>query len=449
MVNPRAAHGTPAYAIYVCEGKFVANGLGKRISGCASPLSVYPLTYPLAIRFARARVTTHGGRPDAKIFQSLDAIERVHALAPRRHRLHRARDLHPAAPTSAIPAPTSSAVNVNLRAGLTSRWLMDWDARARQTWYLTPQGSLIMPMDIFLALKTADGARLFSSREHLASYGWVYLPESDAAALTMFGLPAGFVQEPNPDNNNVMTFGLTCAACHTGELIVSNVRYVVDGSQPLQNIQNWDIDIAAALGATAREDRRLREMQQAIAARNPQSPYANNFAQMKTDLDAVFQYQEARAKRNTAIVDYGWGRLDAFTKIFDEVIVHDAEMNQKDAQGNYINARPPASPISLPYLWSVPDLECVQTNCVAEDPMVRNLGETLGVYGTFRLRVLPNAPKLDFNDLEALATAGDLLNFSANPNNLFDLEHQLVSLPVPKWQNEFGAQRFTATRRIT
>ncbi len=342
----------------------------------------------------------------------------------------------PLAPTLAPPAPT---INLNPRAGLTSRWLMNWDAQARKTWYLTPQGSLMMPMDIFLALKTADGARLFSSREHLATYGWVYPPDSDKDTLTMLGLPVGFVQEPDADNENIMTFGVTCAACHTGELIVNNVRYVVDGAPTMTNVQNWDMDVAAALGAVAGNDARLREMQEAIRARNPQSPYAQNFEKLKSDVDAVFQYEDGRAKRNTAIVDFGWGRLDAFTQIFNELLVHAAQLEQKDANGNYINVRPPASPISYPYLWNVPDLFCVQTNCVAQDPMTRNLGEVLGVYGRVRLRVLPDSQKINFNDLEALATIGDLFNISANPNNLYELEHQLVSLPVPKWQTEFGA----------
>lgn len=344
--------------------------------------------------------------------------------------------ISPPPPGALTPLPPQT---IAPRMSFASRWLMDWDAASRKTWYLTPQGSLIMPMDIFMALKTADGKRLFSSRENLQQYGWIYPPDSDASQLTMNGLPLGFVQEPNADMNKVMTFGLTCGACHTGQLIFNNTRYVVDGAAPLSDIQEWDIDMAAALGKVVSNPQQLLDLQKAIATRNPQSPYATNMTQLQSDLNTVYLYLDGRAQRNVPSVNYGWGRLDAFTIIANEVLVHDAQLNERDAQGKYLNNQVPGSPVSYPYLWDVPNLECVQTNCLAQEPMTRNLGETLGVYGHIRLRVLPDSPTYNFSDLGALATIGDELNFSADPNKLYTLEHQLTTLPAPKWQNEFGA----------
>src|SRR5262249_52287121 len=155
--------------------------------------------------------------------------------------------------------------------------------------------------------------------------------------------------------------------------IVNNVRYVVDGGQPLYNIEPWDRGLADTLGATAQSDQRLHQLQQDIAARNPQSPYANNFDQLKADVNTSYEYFKGRVERNEIAVHDGPGRLDAFTEILNEVIIHDTQLTQKDANGNYVNDHVPDSPISLPFLWNVPDLECVQTNCVAQTPMERNL----------------------------------------------------------------------------
>jgi cytochrome c peroxidase len=334
----------------------------------------------------------------------------------------------------ALSAPSGAA-----RSGLHSRWLMDWAEAGRRPWYTTPQGSFILPMDIFLALKTEKGDALFASRKNLSQYGWVYPPDEDTDKYTIHGLPLGFVEEANARMRNVETLGLTCAACHTGELVVNDTRYVVDGGQPLYDIVTYNQAMVKALAAAAHDDARLAEMHKTIVATNPASPYAASFAQMKEGLLAAYAYLDEREQRNRPAVAPGPGRLDAVTQILNELFVHIIGLSDKRPDGHYVNARDPAAPISLPYLWSVPELECVQTNCLARNSLSRNLGETLGVYGDIRLRGINKDGHVDRKDIEALMTVGDLFDTSAKLDNLYRLEASLEHLPVPKWPSELGA----------
>ena len=43
----------------------------------------------------------------------------------------------------------------------------------------------------------------------------------------------------------------------------------------------------------------------------------------------------------------------------------------------------PDAPVRYPHLWDSPVTDYVQTNAVTHAPLVRNIGEVLGVYGDF------------------------------------------------------------------
>lgn len=323
------------------------------------------------------------------------------------------------------------------RAG-SERWLQQWSNETQKNWwYLTPQGSLAIPMDILRGLEIEEGGKLFTDKQNLKQFGWVYAPSQDEGKYNIYGLPLGFVEEPDPKNNNRMTMGFTCAACHTGEVQVKNTRVVIDGGQPLVNMDKFNIALLKALQATKKNSERLNAMKARIAQFNPKSPYANNIDVLKKDFEERLVYFTERMTRNTPKLPGGHGRLDAVTQILNEILVDHAQLNEKNSSGHYINARFPAAPISFPTLWKVPEFECVQTNCLARNPLTRNLGEVLGVYGRIQLRLIDNKDKsFNWNDVATLTAPHKLFEISADLHKLHRLEESLKAMPLPKWPED-------------
>jgi hypothetical protein len=73
-----------------------------------------------------------------------------------------------------------------------------WDDEVRQTYYYSPQGSMILPYDWFLALEQPFANRLFREDEHLE--GFRYLPNA-AGKHNPDGLPVGFVLSKREGRN--------------------------------------------------------------------------------------------------------------------------------------------------------------------------------------------------------------------------------------------------------
>src|SRR5262245_55249575 len=94
-------------------------------------------------------------------------------------------------------------------------FLPQWSEQARNTFYMTSQGSHMIPLAWFKALKRLDKDEPFAA-DQLARYGYL---RNDSPANTN-KLPIGFVV----DRRAPAQLGMTCAACHTNQL-----EYVKDG----------------------------------------------------------------------------------------------------------------------------------------------------------------------------------------------------------------------------
>ena len=115
----------------------------------------------------------------------------------------------------------------------------------------------------------------------------------------------------------------------------------------------------------------------------------------------------------------GWGTLDAFGEIVNAVTGSAQGLNDEE------NIDPPQNPTSYAFFWYAPHLERVQWNGVGSDVMTRNLGEVLGVFGTFTLGN-PSAPAEPYTS-------------SANIEHLYQLEKWVSTLEPPIWnESVFG-----------
>ena len=122
-------------------------------------------------------------------------------------------------------------------------------------------------------------------------------------------------------------------------------------------------------------------------------------------------------QRDSAPTKYGFGRLDAFGAIFNEVCATSLGIPE--------NARPADAPASFPCLWDTPQLDWVQWNGSANNPTRRNVGEVLGVFGHYTLMA---------------ADPADQFRSTVHLPNLLRLERQIGKLQAPQWPADiFGA----------
>lgn len=92
-----------------------------------------------------------------------------------------------------------------------------WTAQDRADYYWTSQGSALLSYDIYLALEAAGTADLFNSAAHSDRMGLLIDPPN--FAQNPDNLPVGVAKASITVGQYRGTYaGLTCAACHTGQI---------------------------------------------------------------------------------------------------------------------------------------------------------------------------------------------------------------------------------------
>lgn len=242
-----------------------------------------------------------------------------------------------------------------------------WTTENRAQWWNGPQGSLIMPYDWFLKLEQADAPGLFAAPEHLARYGFL---ASVSGAVNPDRLPIGLSRET--DRTGAVHIGMTCAACHTGTISYKGKSVLIEGTGSMLDTLSFDRDLSAALAATVSDNVRFT----AFAARL--GALENDRVALRTRLQAVAASRVAFTAMNKPPNDHGPGRADALGVIMNALTA--------TALDRPANARAPDAPVRMPYVWGSPGYSRVQYNASISNaglgPLLRNIGQTLGVYGT-------------------------------------------------------------------
>jgi len=274
-----------------------------------------------------------------------------------------------------------------------------WSSDLRTRYYFDPQGSRLIPYDWFVALEQPGDDRLFIDPAHVEMLGYL---AAAPGPMNPDGLPVGFVKDPaeNPETGHWM--GLTCAACHTNDMVLAGQRVRIDGGPPLSDFQTFMHQLNAAVKATATDDAKFER----FAARVGPTDGAKALRARLIDYQASLS---ALVERNRTPHSYGAGRLDAFGYILNAVAGHALQEPR--------NIRPPDAPVSYPFLWLTPKLEWVQWNGSAANPMGRNAGEVLGTFGT----------------LELVTTPDKMFSSSVIIDDLAEMEAWLNDLKPPPW----------------
>jgi hypothetical protein len=303
-----------------------------------------------------------------------------------------------------------------------------WDAAKRQAFHHTPQGTRLLPRTWFLSLEqpclSLGECGLLRETEYLGRFG--FLASGQDEEWNPDGLPVGFAVDTSFEDpatkEKYPVVGLTCAACHTGELHYQGTAVRIEGGPAMADVTEFQKAIGLAFAFTkyipgryGRFERRVlgegasEADKQALRAR-----FDGAWEMAKAELETA---KQRKLYENSA----GFARTDALTRIGNQVFGVDME--------NAENLAPANAPVRFPQIWDASWFTWVQYNYSIADPMVRNVGEALGVRA---------AAKLSGPDAAKFAN-------SVNVEGLWKMEEMLAGpgpyqgLRSPKWPSVFGA----------
>jgi hypothetical protein len=318
-----------------------------------------------------------------------------------------------------------------------------WSAADRETFYTTSQGSHLIPYAWFKALKRTDVDEPFAA-DKLQRYGFL---AHDVSQANPEGLPVGFVIDGPVASGQL---GLTCAACHTGQLeyaqggVVHALR--IDGGPAKTDAQQFLADLLAASRATLAEPARFDAFAKAVLG-----PGANaaKTAQVKDGLGKwVAQFGEFMDISLPAASPWGPGRLDAFGMIFNRIAARDL--------GIHDNYKVADAPVRYPFVWNASRQDRTQWNGGVQNGLYiqalgRNTGEVLGVFADFAPhRLVPPtlfAPafidfrnnSISFAGLQTLEEKIAVLRPPPWPREIFGLDEQLAAKGKPLFDANCGS----------
>ena len=147
-------------------------------------------------------------------------------------------------------------------------------------------------------------------------------------------------------------------------------------------------ELVAALSATHSDPQKFSRFSTRVLGTTHSDQEA---AALKAELQQVAFATAARQQVNRLPKNYpkdftSYGRLDAFGNI--------QNAGTAFALNDLSNSNPPAAPVSYPFLWGTHQPDVVQWNASGPNtpvvgPLVRNMGEVVGVFGGLKITPAP------------------------------------------------------------
>ena len=285
-----------------------------------------------------------------------------------------------------------------------------WTPATRLKFYSQDQGSRIMPLVWFETLQQPNGEPF--NADSLARYG--YLPNPDSPTP---GLPVGFTVNGAGSDTAV---GMTCAACHTRQIVSGDVAYRIDGGPAIVDFQAFLADLNTAVLTVLGSDAAFADF--AAAVLGP-SPTPAQVAALRSEVALWSLRFDTLVERALPDPPWGLGRLDAVQMIFNRL----TGLDLGPAPSHLIagNIQPATAPVRYPFLWNAPIQDLTQWPGFAKNGnailgLGRNLGEVLGVFADF-------VPKKTILGIDYIATN------SANFPGLMALEELVRKIGPPQW----------------
>ncbi len=339
-----------------------------------------------------------------------------------------------------------------------------WTDAERQKFHYITQGTstLPIPFDWFDSLEQPGiwnglQGKLLSDPDYLPeSLG--FIPGNPDRQVNRSGLPVGFALMDDFYNpileRKVTALGLTCAACHTGQMEYQGQALYFDGGPAMSDLTG----LTKVLMRTMLETRLIPTRFDRFARRVLGEQYsAATSKQLKKDmtttikvlLKAALEGLEAKdhaaldealasdnnkasiikrvrvALKQNASLEEGFTRLDALNRIGNAVFSSDL---QNPANNHATNA-----PVNYPHIWTTSWFDWVQYDGSVMQPMVRNAGESLGVSAGVNLKPTPDGkPVPQFASTIPLDNLDWMETLLAGKENPYE-QKKLGGLQAPEW----------------
>lgn len=290
----------------------------------------------------------------------------------------------------------------------------DWNSSTREAYYTQDQGSQLIPLNWFMALRQPNG-ELFA-RDSLARYGYLPNPKSPVP-----GLAVGFTTNQDSSGSHV---GMTCSACHTRQIYVAGQAYRIDGGPAISDFQTFLADLDQAVGHVLNNQPAFDQFSQAVLGANANQ---GDKTKLRADLSTWYTPYHAIVKGSLPL-NSPWGpsRLDAVSMIFNRLTGLDI-----GPAPTYIieeNIKLADAPARYPFLWNAAIQDHTQWPGFSLNGnlllgLTRNAGEVIGVFGKFH-------PVKDPNSLLGIDY---VKTNSMNFPGLNEQEITIGKLGPPKW----------------
>jgi hypothetical protein len=289
----------------------------------------------------------------------------------------------------------------------------------KETFYHLSQGAEILPWTLLTAIDVADPGSAKPFVENLERYGLLPDPARED------GLPVGLSLSANSFTFGMQFVGITCAACHVGELHHDGKAVRVDGAPNMFNLQLFYSDAVDAFMTTVSDRGKLWRALKRLGRQDygrygiaapfirPASLvyYGTNILLHRDFFDARLELIDvisvAKAQRDPDHPTSGFGRLDAFDGTRNFIFtrlrkagahgsfeVNTANMVKLDAAVKFPplwsrKAQPPEpveayrdQPQRFPRVWGFKDYDWIEWTIDTNTVMERNVTETLGAGAT-------------------------------------------------------------------
>jgi RoxA-like, cytochrome c-like len=298
----------------------------------------------------------------------------------------------------------------------------NWTEDQRHRYYHEAQGSELLPYAWFLALEqprfSLGGAPPFRNDDYMQGFG--FIPDQ-AYEGNPDGLPVGFTRDDrfvDPyTGQKLIVLGISCAACHTGEIFYGGKAIRIDAGPSLIDLQKYTEALGLAITWTYYDPLRFRRFAGRVLG--PDHPHADEVRlrqALKYYLDTTFT--EFKSTLHLFPTPEGYGRTDALARIGNFVFGTELNNNKNLIVGD--------APVNYPPVWDASWMDWVQYNGSIQQPMGRNVGEALGVRSRINLIGYPGAQFQNTIRIENLHEIETLLGGDAPGKGVWS----------PKWPEE-------------
>ncbi len=305
-----------------------------------------------------------------------------------------------------------------------------WSADQRAEFYHLAEGSELMPYAVLANVVSVKTGKPFL--QQMERFGFV---EDAKGPDNPHGLPVGITIAPsrNKGAGGVEMSGFNCAACHVAEIAYRGKRLRIDGAPSLINLQAYQIEFKESLDATLKDPKKLLALVVAMDREHsaPDTPSDEGAAAYtddpslkgagdvpeKSTADRSFHSSSSktadaaglaaaaaadksnfreRMKRNVAILKARLAYLKNGKLLLDGTEPGPGRVDAFGAARNLLfpkYAMKMQSPVSFPYIWSVPDntqpsSASAPTGWIHYDGdtnsiLERNIGQALGMGAVF------------------------------------------------------------------